>query len=414
MAAKRLCILVALAALLLLAGADGLRTDARQPAPVPGLQSGEPTADAGSGSQQVPIPSPSPLHPREHEGWQKGFAFWSQTPAFGSRHSFAALRRLKAAGANTVSPVITWYLAHPYDVRLHPGRGTPADDELVAAVDEAHRLGLQVVLRFHVDCEDGSWRARINPDDKDALFTAYSAVLNHYADLAQAHGVEGMVIGAELSSLTGPAYTSYWRSMIAEVRRRFGGFLTYSAQWGSAPPSSEHDQYREFEQIEFWQELDYLGISAYFELAQDGQSAPSRQELLARWDEWRRLRIEPFQARYGMPLLFTEVGYPSSQEAARHPWNGSPYVQVNLQLQADLYSALFESWSEVPWFGGAYLWFWPTDLDAGVPVDSDYPPVGKPAEQVLRDWHQLLDDMERTTSLKPADAGGTIPPGEGR
>ncbi|MGI5836933.1 MAG: glycoside hydrolase family 113 [Chloroflexota bacterium] len=327
--------------------------------------------------------------------WQKAFAFWNHNLDFGSRASFMSLRRLKASGANTVSPVITWFVTHPYDVNIHSGKWTPKDEDLIAVVNEAHRLGLQVVFRLHIDCEDGTWRARINPDDKDAFFSAYRSVLLHYADLARNHNVEGMVIGAELSSLSGPSYTHYWRSMIAEVRGRFDGFLTYSAQWGSAPASAEQDQFREYEQIEFWPDLDYLGISAYFELTQDGQPSPTNQELVFNWDEWRKLRIEPFQARYDMPLIFTEVGYPSAPEAARHPWAGGGSSMVNLQLQAALYDALFESWAGVDWFHGAYLWFWPSDFERGGLADSDYPPLGKPAEQVLRNWYQLLDDMER-------------------
>lgn len=384
-------ILVAVA--LLLASMAGLvwiatRSDGGEPRPDVELLASTPTP--------IPASSPTPVPPRwEAERWQKGFAFWDRAAPFGSPESFQALRRLRDVGANTVSPVVTWYVAGPHDPHLHRGKGTPNEDELMAAVDEARRQGLQVVLRIHVDCEDGSWRARIDPYDKDAFFAAYGTVLTYYARLAEEHQVAGMVIGAELVGLTSPANTLSWRSLIARVRQQFSGFLTYSAQWGSAPPSSPTDPYREFQQIEFWDDLDYLGISAYFELAEGSQPSPPASELLARWEEWRKLQIEPLQARYGKPLLFTEVGYPSSGEAAHHPWGGGGYGAVNLQLQAELYSALFQSWSGVPWFRGAYFWFWPTG-DYGVgPTSSDYPPAGKPAEEVVQRWYRWLDDMER-------------------
>ncbi len=346
--------------------------------------------------------------------WQKGFAFWDRTAPLGSPESLESLRYLRVTGADTVSPVVTWYVAHPWDFRLHRGRKTAADQELVATIDEAHKVGLQVVLTLHVDCEDGQWRARINPDDKERWFAAYRAMLNHYAELAEVHHVEGLVVGAELASLTGPAYTEQWQAMIADVRQRFSGFLTYSAQWGSAPPETLSDQYREFEHIGFWRDLDYLGISAYFELAGDGHPQPAIPELLAQWERWMWLRVVPFQARYAMPLLFTEVGYASTNGSARHPWDVGTHSGSNPALQASLYSALFEVWAQIPWFRGAYFWFWPTDVLAeSGPTNLDYPPTGKPAEQVVRRWFTRLDDMERS-SLHTPGAGGTIPPMEGR
>jgi hypothetical protein len=305
---------------------------------------------------------------------------------------------MRDVGADTVAPIITWYVSNSHDVRLHRGPGTPSDDDLAAAITYAHRLGLRVVLRLHVDCEDGEWRAYLNPADKTTWFDEYGIVLNHYADLARSHGVEGMVIGTEMVSLTRPAYTPQWKAMIAQVRRRFHGFLTYSAQWGSAPPESPTDPFREFEQIGFWRDLDFLGISAYFELAPDGNSAPSLEKLEARWEELRRLRIAPFQARYGMPLLFTEVGYASTNQAARHPWAGAGPGAVDLALQATLYRALFQSWADVSWFRGAYFWFWATDADGSGPTSTDYPPTGKPAEDVIREWFAELQCLEIANS----------------
>ncbi len=354
------------------------------------------------GARPAPVP----------DGWQRGFAFWDRSAPYGSPESFAALARLRDLGADTVSPLITWYVAHPRAPVIHRGRGTPSDEDLAAAIDEAHHLGLRVVLRFHVDCEDGAWRATISPDDRDTWFASYGAALNHYAALAEAHGVEGMVIGAELVRMTTPAHTHRWQKMIAEVRQRFSGFLTYSAQWGSAPPESAADPYREYEQVGFWPDLDYLGIAAYFELAPHGGYHPSADDLRAAWEVWRERRIGPFQARYGMPLLFTEVGYRSTNGAAWHPWDGALSQGANPQLQADLFQALFESWAAVPWFRGGYFWFWATDGDGSGLSSVDYPPTGKPAEQVVRRWYAMLDQIERA-ALQPPGAGGTIQEGEG-
>ena len=37
---------------------------------------------------------------------------------------------------------------------------SPADDVVLRAIDEMHALGLQVMLKPHVDVHDGTWRGR--------------------------------------------------------------------------------------------------------------------------------------------------------------------------------------------------------------------------------------------------------------
>ncbi|HEX2923993.1 MAG TPA: hypothetical protein VHS28_08205, partial [Chloroflexota bacterium] len=257
---------------------DRASTVPSQPQPTATAEAIAPTPEPTP--EPTPIPDPS-LY-RLPANWQKGVVLWDRPESFGSPASFQSLRELRDVGATSISPVVTWYVAGPWDPHIHPGKKTPTDDDLIAVIDEAHNLGLQVMLRFHIDCEDGNWRARIDPQDKEAFFNAYTTVLGYYAGLARDHAVEGIAIGAELSSLTKPAYTDYWRSVIAQVRQRFPGFLTYSAQWGSAPPDALADPFREFEQIQFWDDLDYLGISGYFELVAAGQT-PSLQSYIDMW-----------------------------------------------------------------------------------------------------------------------------------
>lgn len=338
------------------------------------------------------------------QGWQEGFAFYEEPPAYGSPGAAESLRRLRTTGAEVVVPVVTWYVPDASGSQIVPGPLTPTDEELAMAVSEARRQGFQVVLLMHVNSLDGTWRAFIDPADKPAWFGAYRSLLIRYAEFARQHDVQGMVLGSELVQLTRPEYTEQWRALIREVRQRFPGFLTYSAQWGADGPESRSEPLEEYTRIGFWSDLDYLGIAAYFNLAPSVEVRPSRDELRRSWEEWRQREIGPFQASQGKPVLFTEVGYRSTPGAAARPWDESLVNGVDQQLQADLYAALFESWRDVPWFRGVYWWYWSTNPDAGGGLDPGYSPQNKPAEAVVREWFgRLVRAAEPTAAAQKAD-----------
>lgn len=311
--------------------------------------------------------------------WHKGFTLWGRPSDYGSAETAEALRQVKAYGANSVGLVVAWYVEHGGGATLRPGWNTPSDQDLAAAIAEAKRLGLAVTLHLHVDVDDNSWRGNLEPQDKQGFFAGYGYFVRRYARLAEAQGVEGLVVGSELVRLTRPAYTSEWLALIAGVRERYSGFVTYGAEWGGAEPQAEEDPLREFAHVGFWPALDYIGIAAYFNMAAEGQTKVSRRQLLARWEEWRTIHLAPLQAAYAKPLLFTEVGYRSTAGAAARPWDSGLARGVDLEMQAELYGALLEGWAGVPWFRGVFIWFWSTEPGAGGPLDQDYTPQNKPA-----------------------------------
>ena len=118
--------------------------------------------------------------------------------------------------------------------------------------------------------------------------------------------MEALCIGTELRTavLNRP---DAWRSLIADVREVYGGELTYSANW-----------YREFEEVPFWDALDYIGIQVYFPLADSTGSKMSLDAFKAAWAP-HVARIEALQQRVGKPVLFTEVGYP--EPPRMRPWS---------------------------------------------------------------------------------------------
>lgn len=309
--------------------------------------------------------------------WEyKGFSMvvWWQDDLF---NSGSALRQLAATGANSVTFTFMWFMPDPHSSTIRRTQQTATDGSLIWAINEAHSLGLSVLLNPHVEVESGEWRALIDPADPNAWFANYAALINYYADLARAQGVAGLCVGAELISMsTNRAYEAQWRALIAGARQRFGGALTYSANWGSGI-------YEEFGRVPFWDALDYLGISAYFPVSDT--NSPTVAQMVQRWNEWRAIKIEPFQQQWNKPVVFTEVGYRSVDGAARQPWAYDLQGPLDLREQQDAWEALFRAWVDVPWFHGGAFWSWSTHADV-TPQSTGYEVQNKPAYATIMAW----------------------------
>ena len=141
---------------------------------------------------------------------------------------------------------------------------TPSDASLTRAIASARSAGLEVILKPHVDVLDGTFRGDIQPADRAAWFQSYKLFIGIYADLAARSGVGYFSVGTELKSLSGE--TESWKSVIDNVRGKFGGQLTYAANWD------------EVFQVQFWDALDIIGVDAYFPLSQKGET-PTPESL---------------------------------------------------------------------------------------------------------------------------------------
>ncbi len=234
------------------------------------------------------------------------------------------------------------------------------------AIDQIHAQGMRVMLKPMVNLRNGVWRANIHPSA--AWFAEYGSFMNDWATFAEDQGVELLSVGCELKNTE--SWQSSWRSVVADVRTRYSGPLTYSA---------DHSSYSS---VGWWDDLDYVGIDAYFPLSTVNDPTPA--QLTA---SWRGLAttIESWRAGQGLTqnVLFTEVGYRSADGATHAPWDYSTSGTVDLQEQADAYSALLGVMTDRSWFDGAFWWNWETNPNAGGASDDGYTPQHKPAQDIV-------------------------------
>jgi hypothetical protein len=244
---------------------------------------------------------------------------------------------------------------------------THSDESLIKMIETAQSLGMNVMLKPHVDVKDGSWRGDIghfsSKDDYTKWFENYRTFIDHYAELAETHDVDQLCIGTEFVALTDRE--EEWRDIISDVRERFHGLLVYS------------ENFDNIENNAWFGELDYIGIGGYFPLTE--KTNPTISELEEAWTP-HILKIISVQQKFGRKVLFTEIGYRSSDGTNIYPWAKS----VDEKEQADCYTAFFETIWKKSWFAGAYFWCW----QAVESNDAEgFSPQSKDAQDIITHYY---------------------------
>ncbi|OPZ82823.1 MAG: hypothetical protein BWY76_02579 [bacterium ADurb.Bin429] len=308
-----------------------------------------------------------------------GFDFAAWGPGiYSTPGSDTSLTNLAATGANWVGIVVTVYQPNMRATNIQPlPIATPTDADLRHAITTAHRLGLKVMLKPHVDLsrDDAHWRGEIGPAFSAAQwlrwFAAYMRVITRYAAFARNEKVELFCVGTELEGTSGRE--AEWRQIIATVRAAYDGPLVYAANWSGEATT-----------IRFWDALDYLGVDAYYPLTT--KAGATAAELKQGWATGVK-ELAGLHAHWKKPILLTEVGFRSSAGACREPWEWQTSPALDLREQANGYQATFEALWTQPWLAGLFWWDWEADLSHGGQKDGGYTPWGKPAETIVRRYY---------------------------
>jgi hypothetical protein len=301
----------------------------------------------------------------------------------------------RRAGAGMLDPLlrdnVEWISVSPFgwqerlggtEIEIHPDAGywTESDSGIVSLAAMARARGMKLMLKPQLWIMGGSGGAKLaevgpaTEPEWSEWFASYRAFLLHYAALAERAHVDLLCVGAELTRAT-TTHPEAWRELIAAARRVYHGRLTYGANWSG-----------EARAISFWDALDAIGVQAYYPLA--SRPFPPEAELEQGWAP-AIAALDSLHARWGKPILFTEVGWKSTSDAAVRPWEWTENVsqlltRVSTRVQADAYEAFFRTVWKRPWFGGAFIWKWYANhMRAGGPADIDFTPQNKPAEAVI-------------------------------
>jgi len=107
--------------------------------------------------------------------------------------------------------------------------------------------------------------------------------------------------------------------------------------------------------------------------------------------------IHPSHLKFDKPILFTELGYKSTEDSAIEPWTWMSYdlevlkkTPVSTETQVNCYQAFFDTVWEQEWMAGVHLWSWNAEHKGG-PTDHDFTPKNKPAENTIAKGFGMKD-----------------------
>ena len=122
-------------------------------------------------------------------------------------------------------------------------------------------------------------------------FENYKNFIVDYAKLAAELDFPILCIGTELEKTV--HRRTEWLEIISSIREVYEGKLIYAAN------------FTEFEQVTFWDELDYIGIQAYFPIS-EGQE-PDLNQLKKRLEKNHSLRLKSWLGTISCPLFLLKL-----------------------------------------------------------------------------------------------------------
>lgn len=259
---------------------------------------------------------------------------------------------------------------------------TRRDSSFMKKIEKLKAHGFYIMMKPHIwmySPSSGKWRSDIKhdtPEDWAAWAESYRNFILHYARMSSMYDLDLFCVGAELHQ-TVKQHPEYWEQLIVDIRKIYNGKITYAANWNA-----------EMEDVKFWDQLDFIGIQAYFPLTSNTE--PSVREIQKGWRKHLD-KITKLHKQYNKPILFSELGYKSTLDAAITPWEwanstNSLYKKVSYQTQANCYEAFFKTFWDKEWFAGVHFWEWQANHRSNKKKNINFTPQNKPAENIMSRW----------------------------
>jgi hypothetical protein len=349
--------------------------------------------------------------PSRGTGFMAGIEYQSfYDPSVGA-FNIQALQNIQGLGANWVvyTPSWTFKRANPVIFTEVPGRDA-LWVETVSAVTQARALNINAALfpqpRFAVDANDFWKNAPRDGNWWNNWFDQYRAFVIHFADQATLAGAQALIIGGDWIAPALPAGTladkspsgvpsdaeTRWKNIIAEVRQHYRGNVIFALPYTTTDIVAPVNVLRDVDAV-------YLLWFTPLSMA----TPPNKGDMANEAGRLLDQNVAPVQIQVNKPFIIG-LSYPSATGSAsgcipngsggcldwttlNRPNTDIASANIDLQLQADIYEAVFNALNNRTWVSGLVSrgYFAPAELQ-----DKSASLHGKPADDLLWYWFPRL------------------------
>lgn len=279
------------------------------------------------------------------------------------------LSQMRSLGINTLFLIPFHYCSDQFSDSIKATAETIEDSVLELIIISSQQQGFNVILKPHVDLENGKPRYQLNPSNPQSWLNCYRDILYRYVKLSNKYNLSHLVIGTEIDNI---ADSPIFFSLIQEIRNNYQGAIIYAS-------SFDH-----FLESDIWQHVDIIGINAWYNLCNNNYCTGS--ELTESWNYWLT-HIDNFSSGKGKPIFITECGFYSREGCAINPGDWSKGGASSPLEQAKSYEALLCQAAHFTNIKGIFFWQWELN-NPWNDSSNDYTPEDKEAEHIIRKyWH---------------------------
>lgn len=280
------------------------------------------------------------------------------------------LDRMEETGINSIS--LTWplYTDNSISNSIYMGGDTltPSSVQWFTQIARARGFGvwLHPILDERVLLAEAGfhWRGNITPHEVDSWFRDYRDLMAQYAYAAQAGGANGFIVATELWSME--PYHGHWEMVINAIREEFDGILSYASNRGIRASYFP------------WHLVDVIGIN-YFPNFEINSNASVESIVSAIQSDVDQIIADA--ADLGLPVMISEAGITSQQNALRITGKWNHRTAVDLDIQERYYQAICKSWAGR--VDGIYWWNTVLYPIENAENDPYFNAVGKPAQAYM-------------------------------
>ena len=263
-------------------------------------------------------------------------------------------------------------------------------NKAIVLIKKLKRLGVNVILEPFPFINQGELNeTKWAPADINTWFYNWKTLVlsDLIKDIAIPYKVYALNIASNLVKIE--YAEGYWIDTINYVKASYKGLVTYRTnRWDTlASDIRTIKKYENKLNNDLFSKLDFISVSAYFELTENATNSVSElSNAIFKTEKFNRKQniyqeLKNFYLKTGKQIFLGELGFPKKNGASIEPWNPSPTNIINNVEQANCFEAYRNVFEKEGWIKGISIFFIGDNNE-----NREYYPSSESTNIIMKNW----------------------------